>query len=163
MNQRFAVGLAIVAVVLVAGCSSEPEPEPESVAVSRDAICSGGGGGNDECVDFTGYCPPSCGICFNSIQQKVELRNRWSCEDQGGGGGSGGGRCASGSGCSNAEISSLQSQCRASCRELDPQNTSNGIHECHMIFQDERNRMVAGTCDCASGHDYYAQINTSCQ
>jgi hypothetical protein len=86
-------------VAAIAGCSSDPGPV-DSTGTSREAICSGGGGG-DSCINGGGYCPPECSSCFGSASELVHLQNMWECNpwDTGGGGSSSGGSGATCSQC----------------------------------------------------------------
>lgn len=84
------LALGLGAVVGLAGCASDPPPEPVGQDVA--AICSSGSDGADDCIARDGYCSAACGVCFQSVQQKIELKNLWMCDPAtiGGGGGGGG-------------------------------------------------------------------------
>lgn len=157
--------VAALGVAALVGCSGEEPTRDEKTAVVRDAICGGGGGsgGGDACTDVTGVCPAECGYCFNSVAERVTLKNMWNCNgtNETGGGGSGG-TCARGSGCSNTEISQAQSQCRYLCALPGIDSTSRGIHECHLTYQQSNYRLVSFTCDCAEGFDIPGQVGTYC-
>jgi hypothetical protein len=86
--------LAFTFGIVATGCSSEP-PSTDDTQELRQAICSGGGGGGDSCTSADGYCPPECGYCFNSVNEKLQLQNMWECTGEGGGGGGGGGEACS--------------------------------------------------------------------
>lgn len=92
-SRRISLVLGTVGVLALGACASDPPPEP--VAMDVAALCSGSGSG-DECVSEYGYCPASCGVCFQSAQQRIELKNLWMCDPGMGGGGGGGGlvKCA---------------------------------------------------------------------
>lgn len=100
IRSAFLVTAALLTTLFsLGGCTSEEPTEPEPGTV-RDAICSGGGGGTDECVYQNGYCSAACSMCFNSASERVQLQNLWACTactplDNGGAGGGGGGTTCS--------------------------------------------------------------------
>lgn len=158
--------VAALGVAALVGCAGDDAPRDEKTAVVRDAICGGGGGssgGGGACTDVTGVCPAECGYCFNSVAERVTLKNLWSCNgtNETGGGGAGG-ACTRGSGCSNTEISQAQAQCRSLCALPGIDSTSRGIHECHLTYQQSNYRLVSFTCDCAEGFDIPGQVGTYC-
>ena len=154
---RFATYAATL--VLLGGCVAQPIDEDgdgDKVVVSEDAMMA-----SEFDMARCGCWSSFDGVwCRDTAARDCLLNSGGGGLDLGGGGGSIGGRCASGSGCSNSEIRSLQNQCRQHCALGG--STSRGIHECHLTFQNQRSRMVSGTCDCAEGWDYHAQMTTWC-
>lgn len=125
MTVKRALMAAALVPALIA-CAADDEPM-ENVEVSRDAICSNGGGDTgDSCVNDGSGCPASCGMCFTSMQQKLMLLNKSSCEEgAGGSGGSGASACLVGS-CSNGS----ESEAQACARAKAVQACAYGGHRC---------------------------------
>lgn len=151
MHKRgVGISLAAVSAIVVLsmiGCGADPPPTPERAKAVRAAICSGGGGGG-ECSGGDGWCPPSCGMCFNSIATQIELMNLWECDPGNETGGGGGGEPA---GCNAQQISAAQESCRQICSSAYVLNacgrvgepppppgtrfctSSDGIHSCRIV------------------------------